>query len=228
MSTGHRRYEEKTTSQLYALLGNTGVLKAQPVKLDCSHDVPDAGGISVDRKTVYIDRRFAAAIKSGAVRVRGMTPGQIIQAITEHEHTEKVVMDGDNPVDTYPPAHEYATAAEHDFVRKLGVDPARYEADILDALKSAERRDPENPPHDLWCGPYLDDPDANDKRVLAIFRRKGVGDAFKRSKKDVGYGVGANECRRCRHFEGNGDLAPCEIVSGLVRRDRQCEEYAEK
>src|SRR6266851_533215 len=75
--------------------------------------------------------------------------------------------------------------------------------------------DPDNPPRDLWCGPYLDPPTARDQEILRIFRAKGVADAFKASKPAAEYGIGAEKCRDCRHFAG-GKLGECEKVCGLV------------
>jgi hypothetical protein len=225
MSTGHRS-EAKPTAELYRMLGerDTNDLYARAVKLDTEHDVPYGGGVSVDGKTVYIDQTLYAQVMSGAVAVRGMTPRQIIQAWIEHEHTEWAVDAGDNPADTYGACHGFATAKEERFVKQLGVDPERYEAAIRPALDKCARRDPKNPPRDLWCGPYLDNPDARDQELLRSFRAKGVEDAFKRSKIDVHYGLGAERCKTCKHF-GGGELAQCQIVCGLVRADRQCDEY---
>ena len=63
-------------------------------------------------------------------------------------------------------------------MRLLRVDPKRYEGAIAPALDRCAKRDPDNPPRDLWCGPYLDQPTARDQEILRIFRAKGVADAF--------------------------------------------------
>jgi hypothetical protein len=111
MSVGHLRGETKSTEELYLILGeaDTSKLYGQPVKLDTSHDIPYAGGVSVDGKTVYIDRRLYCDLRLGKVRVKGMTWRQVVQCWIEHEHTEKSVVDGDNPVDVYLGAHRGAT-----------------------------------------------------------------------------------------------------------------------
>jgi hypothetical protein len=228
MSTGHRS-EAKPAAELYRMLGerDTNELYAKPVKLDTSHDTPYGGGVSVDGKTVYVDKKLYEQVTRGAIAVRGMTPKQIIQAWIEHEHTEWSIDAGDNPADSYQACHGYATAKEERFVKFLGVDPERYEKAIEPALKRCMARDPVNPPRDLWCGPYLDQPDKRDLEILQAFRAKGVEDAFKTSKIDVHYGLGANRCHDCRHF-GGGELATCAIVCGLVRADRQCDEFEAK
>jgi hypothetical protein len=95
------------------------------------------------------------------------------------------------------------------------------------ALDRCAKRDPDNPPRDLWCGPYLDPPTARDQEILRIFRAKGVADAFKASKPAAEYGIGAEKCRDCRRFAG-GKLGECEKVCGLVRWNRRCDWYSEK
>ena len=224
MSTGHRHGARKTDAELYRMLGegDTSALYAMTITLDTSHDIPYAGGASVDGATIYIDRKLYREIMDGKVAVRGMSPRQIVQAFVEHEHTEKAVDDGDNPVDAYLGAHGFGTAKEHAFVRMLQVDPKRYEAAISDALDRCAKRGPDNPPRDLWCGPYLDDPTPRDREILRIFRVKSVADAFKASKLAAGYGVGAEKCEDCKYFSG-GTLGPCEKVCGLVRWNRRCD-----
>jgi hypothetical protein len=228
MSTGYLRYERKSDAELYKMLGegDTPDLYARSTKLDTSHTIPYAGGNSVDGKTVYIDDQLYREVMDGKVKVEGMTPDQLIQAWLEHEHTEWAVDSGDNPVDRYDAAHEFAEAKEDKFVvRQVGVPRARYIEAIKPALERCARREPSNPPKDLWCAPYLDEPTPGDKEILAEFRKHGVVDAFKKSKVDVNYGIGQAQCRDCRHFSGGmkGPVRPCELVSGLVRNDRHCD-----
>src|SRR5580693_3107996 len=82
MSTGHRRNARKTDAELYQMLGegDTSALYAKKVALDTAHDIPYAGGMSVDGKIVYIDRRLYRDVIDGRLAVRGMSPRQIIQA----------------------------------------------------------------------------------------------------------------------------------------------------
>lgn len=228
MSTGHLKYETKPEAETLAIIGerDTAERKAKPVKVDSFCDVPYAGGMSIDGKTVYIDRHFYREIMDGRIEVRGMTSDQIVQAIIEHEHTEKAILDGDNPCDTYPAAHEYATTSEHDFVSKLGVDPERYEASLEQAIRRCLRRVPAQPPIDLWCGPILDDPTAEDKRILSDLRRRGVRDAFKLSKEEVRYSIGAERCEDCKMMQRpDRTLSECDLVSGLVRNNRRCDRF---
>lgn len=231
MSTGNKRGSAKSPAELYQMLGqgDTNELYAKSYRLDTDHDIPYGGGNSVDGKAVYIDRTLYREVMDpdGPCKVRGMTGRQIVHAWVEHEHTEWAVDAGDNPVDVYMGAHGFAEAKERRFVQQLGVNPERYEALIGPCLKRCEARDPENPPKDLWCGPYLDEPTPRDKELLRIFKAKGVVDAFKASKIDADYGVGQAECKDCRYF-GGGKIAPCEKVCGLVRWNRRCDWFSPK
>lgn len=233
MATGHKKYETKSTADMYEVLGerDTAKLYSRSVKVDTTYDIPYAGGNSVDGKTVYIDRELHQAIKSGEVKISGIDPRDLIQAIVEHEHSEWAIDAGDNPVDTYGAAHEFATAKEHKFVTQLGVDPDRYEEalkkPLSDCVKSfLAKGNKVRVPRDLWCGPYLDDPDENSKKILRTFVGKGVEDASKISKFEVHYGIGPDQCRDCAMFnDGSGPLRKCDLVSGLVRNNRWCKRW---
>ena len=221
----------KTLAQFFkvARSGDTAEMMAQwPPQIIEDYDIPDAAGISVDRKRCYIDRGLAKKIRSGEITVRGMTADQIIIAIALNEHGEITIVDGDNQVDTYWPAHELITPFEHWFVILCGALPSEYEDALAPGIAVAEAQDPENPPLDPWCGPYLEDPDENDLRVLKILRAKGVVDAFKQSKKSLHYGVGEEECQRCTMYHSlitGKPLGLCDIVCGMVRWDRHCDEW---
>jgi len=54
-------------------------------------------------------------------------------------------------------------------------------------LREGEARPVRNPDPTLAAAPYLDDPDANDLRVLKELRAAGVVDATEVSKKSVDY-----------------------------------------
>jgi hypothetical protein len=245
LSTGHRHAQAKSETELNRMLGtrDTPDLLAQQYKLDTAHDIPYAGGVSIDGRTVYIDRRLHAEVMSGRVAVRGLTPKQLIDAWIEHEHTEWAVDVGDNEVDSYGAAHAFGSAKEDRRYRTLGRDPDRVNEAVGPALERCAGRDPVDPPRDLWCGPYLDtvftDDGADGRRardILRMFRARNVADAFKLSKIAVHYGMGSQQCRNCTHFGtgtalhkalGGGDRAPCEIVCGAMRADRDCDRFEE-
>jgi len=225
VSVGDRKYTGiRTAAELDKMLatGDTGKLAKRPVKTDFTCDIPLGFGISTDGRTVYGDRRYVEEIKSGKVRVSGMSAKQLIVAHIEHEVIEKAVDDGDNPVDLYEGAHPFGERAEHNEVIAVRGNDRGYEAALQPGLDRAYRRMPQIVAADLWAGPLLDEPTKRDKEILRVLRAKGCKDAMKASKREAGYGFGAEQCKRCHHF-GGGSLAPCELVSGLVRFDRQCD-----
>lgn len=241
MSTGHRlAIRPKSKLELITVLGlgDTPKLMAQSFDLDVSHDIAYAGGVSVDRKTVYIDQQLYRDIIAGQVRVRGLSPHQLVERICDHEHTEKAVDDGDNAIDVYQPAHAYALRREHEGVEDIVGDGGaqRYEADLRPATQAAQKRflkldRKADPPRDLWCGPYVDHTTAADRKILAIMQAKGVLDAHKLSKYEVHYGVGPEKCQGCSMFQDPdkaGPLHECSLVSGLVRKDRWCDRWEKK
>lgn len=208
--------------------GDTGKLAKRKVRTDFTKDVALCFGISVDAHTVYGDRQYVADLRSGMVKVPGMSANQVIAAHIDHEVVEKAVDDGDNPVDLYEGAHPFGEAAEHIEVKRVRGTDRGYEDALRPAIKACYRRDPKNPPRDLWCGPLLDRPSKRDKEILRVYRAKGVADAFKASKRDASYGYGAEQCRACRHYGGGKEFDTCELVDGYVRADRQCDWWKAK
>jgi hypothetical protein len=240
MSAGHRAdVRQKSEAELLEVLGqgDTPKLMAQSFAVDHAHDIAYAGGASIDRRTVYVDRTLYRDIMAGRVKARGLSPHQLIERIIDHEHTEKAVDDGNNPVDVYEPAHAYALRREHDGVEDItgpgGTE--RYEKDLRPALAQCQTRFLQlgrraDPPKDLWCGPYIDHATAADRKILQIMRAKGVRDAHKVSKFEVHYGTGPEECRRCSMFgaghpDNGAALRECSLVAGLVRDDRWCDQW---
>jgi HK97 family phage prohead protease len=237
MSTGHVKTGTKTVAQYYRVAGSgdTADFLAESYEIDETHDVADAGGVSVDRRTVFVDATLAKDIRSGKVVVPGMTPEQIIRQIARHEHDEISVLDGDNPVDVYDAAHEFGNVGEAIGVCAVIGSEDPYNAALADPVAACSVRflanaETVNPPSTLWCGPHLDESDEDDTAILRILRAKDVADAFKASKKMLHYGVGDNECQTCVHFariadRDGGVLGLCDIVCGLVRWDRHCDAW---
>jgi hypothetical protein len=231
MSSGHLKYETKPLAETLQVIGegDTGVLRARKVHVETNYDWPYVGGTSVSGRTVFLDRRFVADLKSGKIKVPGLTADQVMQCLIEHEQTEKCIEDGDNPIDNYPAAHEYATTQEHELVKKFGGNPDSYEAALRKPITNCLNRTAYNPPKDAWCGPIIDEPDDRDKEILKQLRRCAVTDSFKRSKVDVHYGVGQQVCKECKMFEEPGKkLSTCAAVSGLVRDNRYCVLWEQK
>ena len=234
MSVGHHRGEAKGSVELHQVLGEADTAKLLTLKrsVNCEHDIAYGGGISVDGLTVYVDHTLRDEVIDGHVYVRGMTPSQILAAWTKrHEPGEWAVEMGDNPSDTYQSSHGFATAFEEQFVSTLGINIERYEECIKPGLTRCLKRfislgNKARPPTNLWCGPYLDEPDKDDIEILRIMRARGVKDAFKQSKGAVHYGMGENECRACAMFgdrDIHQDIRYCDAVSGLVRKNRWCQ-----
>jgi hypothetical protein len=190
MSAGrpHRRPNERHAIELKDLRGDPAVARrmAQRFGIDTAHDIADLAGYSVDGATIHVDRHLAAALAAGRIKLPGRSPQQsariVLRALVMHEHMEKSLIDAKHF--SYPAAHEFATLAEHQVVRAAGVSPPAYEAALRPFIKRAAVERIENPPADLDCTPYLDDPDANDRRVLAIYRRLGVRDAARAPERD--------------------------------------------
>lgn len=228
--------------ELYSVLGerDTPCLYDEPYTVNAEFDIAWGAGNSVDRRTKYIDRLLYQQVRDGEFGATGLEPEQIIEAWLDHEHCEKCIVDGDNPVDTYWPGHKRALRKEHERVLTiLGRDDgkrkvAHYEKVIWPGLEACYKRPVLRVPIDLWCGPILDAlEDDQDREILARLQRLGVVDAKKRSKYDTHYGFGKKPCIECRYFnrkplpEPQGPIAPCVITAGLVRDDRHCDFWME-
>jgi hypothetical protein len=229
--------------ELYSILGenDTPRLFDEPYTVNTDHDISFGAGNSTDRRTKYIDHLLYEEIMDGEFNATGLDPQQLIGRFLDHEHCEKCIVDGDNPVDTYEPGHKRALRKEHEGVLAiLGKDDgkrkiAHYETVIWPGLVRCYNRPVKNPPLDLWCGPILGDPtEERDQEIIAQLRKLGVKDAGKRSKYEVHYGFGKKPCIDCRHYDNEPlakpqrDLAPCMVTSGLVRMDRHCDFWMKK
>lgn len=233
MSVGHRLedWELSDTSlyDLYHELGanDTPYLFDQPFKLDTEHDWPAAGGMSIDRKTVYIDRTLYQQVMDNEFKACGLLPDQLVYGWIRHERIENAIIKGDNPVDLYYPAHCRALAAEHEMYEFYGADPAKVEEVIWPALRACYKRPPKKPPLDAWCGVYTDDAGPEEESILEQLVKLNVIDARKRSKYEVSYGIRGRRCDRCRNRDEKvfkqGKLFGCTIVSGSVRDNRGCD-----
>jgi hypothetical protein len=206
---------------------------ARPFKVVTSKQIPDSGGYSVFGNVYYIDSDLAAAIQSGKLVIQGMTAQQVMIALLTHERIEKCLLDADNDISTYPPAHEFATTGEHEYVRSIGAAPYRYEKGLAPMIAYNEKKPLRDVPRDLQCAPLLDDPDANDHRALRDLRRMGIPDSFKVAKKSVHYSRSKRDdtaCIRCTHWLGGPqqDLSLCGVVSGLIRNSFWCKRFEPK
>ena len=242
MSVGHdHRLPNRLshTRELKALLSSGGApaLMRRWNKLGIESDIPYLCGYNVAGTTRYADRDFVHALYDAAYGEHllgtaidtGLSPDQTLECCLLHEAIEKVLLDAANAINDYRSAHEFATAAEHARVRELGSTPLRYERGLEGIIKFCTAKDPKAVPTDLDCAPYLDDPDATDKRLLKRFKELGVRDASKTAKSAVNYGVGlgAEHCSACKMWQGerNAALSLCSLVEGLVRDRFGCDKF---
>lgn len=157
-------------------------LNAQPWTVDTDHDVPDLAGYSVSPGKLYVDRGLAKA-KPFIGRIpfdewiKALVGVDYQKRKMGHEPAEKAALDIWGY--SYETAHEdVATPCEHEIVIALPLDWALYSKGISPWVKRAELETIVNPPLDLDCRPYYQDPDANDLKVLRRLRELGVHAAF--------------------------------------------------
>jgi hypothetical protein len=223
--------DEASIAETYKTLGegDTPDLYERSYKVDTGHDVPMGACNSLDRKIIYVDRTLYSEAMDGEFSKTGLEPDQIIRLWCDHEHTEKAIADGDNQIDYYTPSHKRALAKEHRGLwHILGPGKVKlYEDTIWPGLKRCyDNTKIIKPPKDMWCGPLNDDASPRDEEILEILQRLGVVDAGKHGKQEAAYGWSAHSCGTCRFFnpdflsQQGGELAACQVVSGLVRKSR--------
>lgn len=233
---GHSRPNLKHPQELRKLLQTGGApeLMQRWKDLDVDHDIPYLAGYNVGGTTRYLDRdflhalldpRFAEHVGIGQIDT-GLSAEDTVECLLEHEGAEKVILDADNQIDVYEPAHELATTAEHQKVIAKGGQPHRYERGLKKAIEFCAKKRLHQVPPDYACAPALDE---HDERVLKQLQALGVKDAFKAAKADVDYSssTGRDQCAGCAHWEqGRGEeLSTCEEVDGLVRNTYWCRKY---
>lgn len=236
MSVHHRLDAEELSDtslyELYSALGDrdTPRLFQQKFKITTDSDIPTGAANSIDRKTIHFDRIIYQQIMDGEFKATGLEPDQIIAAWCQHEHSEITIVDGDNAVDIYFPAHKRALRREHEVYRFCGQEPEKVEKVFWPALVKCYARPPKKVPLDLWCGPILDNASEQDEEIIARLQKLGVRDAFRRSKYDAHYGIGGAQCGACRHWIGDRakDLSECAIINGMVRTDRHCDFWLDR
>jgi len=235
VSINHRIEEEelasKSLAETYRFLGegDTPQLYQLGFKLNVDYDIATSAANSIDRKTVYVDRTLYEWIMDGECKVNNLRPRDIITAWMIHEHVEKCIVDGDNPIDQYAPAHQCALAKEHQFIKYLGASVSKYEEAIWPAVVACyKNEDIKKVPKDLWVAPLLDDPSKRDEEILKRYAKMGVKDALKYPKAEVNYGITNHQCKDCSMWQPDKlsqmdrKIALCSAVGGLVRSERGC------
>jgi hypothetical protein len=251
MSVGHHHKEPNLFAETPRIRATLHRLLSQPdaialmrrwQRVDFEHDIVYLAGYNVWGTTKFADRDFVRALYDpayaehiiGTAINTGLSPDDTLHCIFTHEEVEKVILDADNPVDFYDydetpggfGAHEYGTFAEHEQVRAKGGNPHRYETGLERIIHFCAHKPLIRVPKDYACAPLLDDPDANERRVISTLRKMGIEDAFKLGKKGVDYSLstGLDHCAACINWGGARDreLMTCAVVDGLVRTDRWC------
>lgn len=145
---------------------------AQQPTIDETKDVPDTAGYSKQAGRVYIDRHLARDKPA----LDGKPYAVWRPCLIVHEWVEKALIDllGYG----YEAAHEFASVAEDEAVKKAGMRPFAYNRGLKPWIKRDEVERIMVPPRDLDCTPYRGpDQDAADKAIMAQFKKLGVADA---------------------------------------------------
>jgi hypothetical protein len=242
MSAGspHHRPNLRHPAELAKLLRTGGApeLAKRWQRLDVDHDITDLAGYDVWGTTRFLDQDFFRALTDpayaeqifGAAIDTGLTEAQTVDCLLTHEGDEKVLLDADNEVNLYDAAHEYASSGEDEKVRSYGGTPLRYNRGLARAIAWCEKKIIRKADPNFSCAPLLDDPDKLDNAAIKMLKGLGCVDAFKLGKKSVAYDKSTTsaQCSRCARWQGprNVDLALCQIVEALVRKDRVCQRFA--
>lgn len=217
----------------------------QHINIDC--DVAYTAGYNVAGTTRFADRDFVHALYEpkyaehivGQPIDTGLSPDDTLECVLTHEADEKVILDDPaNAFDLYDHhdepggfgAHEWATFGEHERVRQKGGTPVKYERGLERIIRFCSHKPLHHITKDYACAPYLDDPDPNARRILARYRELGVTDAGKTSKETVEYrrATDKKHCAGCSMWQAKDRgilLSPCNLVDGLVARDRVCNKF---
>jgi hypothetical protein len=168
MTSGHLDEEPATERATRSILDAhpdlAAFLATEPV-VSRQYEVPYLGGISKDGKTVYIDK--------GLPDVLPKTQIPVDKYVALHERSEWWLMTRlglDYLGDHQTGGHPFAVRIEHDALIADGFDPDAYEDELAAFIKAdeTERVSRETVPPDLFQGPYRDDQDALDRKILPI------------------------------------------------------------
>jgi hypothetical protein len=120
--------------------------------------VPDTAGSGATPETAYISRAIPQTLEIDG------KPVDVHRFLALHEETERSLEEAGLSDDE---AHAQATAAEHDALRRAGVNPDLYEKALAPFERTAQTESLESAPADLDRTPYR-------KEAPAIPRPKGI------------------------------------------------------
>jgi hypothetical protein len=177
---------------------------------------PYLGGISIDGATVYIARDLPETLPQTGIR-----PDKYIAL---HERSEwwcmtKLGMDYLG-ADGSDGAHHFACRIEHNALIEDGHDPDAYEDELAGYIARDETEDirPDDVPPDLYLGPYEEDQDAEDRKVLPVLKAAAVARTGEKLDHDtVTYGKGDNHefCRTCEYSD-HAENPACRFVRDIA------------
>jgi hypothetical protein len=171
MSSGHLDEEPATQRATQAELDKhpdlVAFLATEP-NVSREFKVPYLAGASKDGKTVYIDRDLPTVLPKTGIAVD--------RYIGLHERSEwwlmtRLGMDYLGKAGT-DGAHHFAVRIEHNGLIEDGCDPDAYEDELATYIKEDEHADlkPADLPPDLFLGPYEDDEDSLDRKLLRVLK----------------------------------------------------------
>lgn len=156
MSAGAARrgpIDQDRERELRELLDNPEFAKAVSAyhNEDDTKDIPYLGGSDTEGTTVFFDRAFASAIKSGQVKIDGkpIDPRPALKVHESVEGAEIRLLHYD-----YTKAHDIATIAEQHAVAHLGWDWDKYEDALKPFIRGDESETIHDPPSNLLLAPY--------------------------------------------------------------------------
>lgn len=204
MASGHLDEEPAPARATRALLDAhpdlAAFLASDPV-ISREFKVPYLGGISADGKTVYIDRDLPKVLPD-----TGIEPDHFIAL---HERAEWWIMtrlNRDYLGDMDIGGHPFAVRIEHNALIEDDHDPDAYEDELAEYAHEDERAEvqPDDLPPDLFLGPYEDDQDALDRKLLPFLKAAQVPRTGERLEHEVvSYGPGHDPefCRTCEYSD---------------------------
>lgn len=170
MASGHLDEEPASEAVVKALLAQHPELAAflaQEPAVSRIWKIPYLGGISRDGATVYIDQSLPARLP-----ITRIVPDKYIALHERFEWWVMIKLGLDYLGTKQDGGHPLAVRYEHDTLRADGYDPGDYEDELAQYIKEDESEGitPQNVPPDLFLGPYEDDQDALDRKLLPILR----------------------------------------------------------
>ena len=154
-----------TYCQNYVILTLSNNENRYIIRVNHQYDVPYLAGLSVDYKTLYVDKNVPLEIRIKELDKNQYTLSNICPFLAIHEFIERKLMRFMN----YDKAHRIANRYEHSEVKKAGFDPDDFQNRIIEYYYKIKRSSKTKliVPDDLYLWPYIDSKDSEilDKMV---------------------------------------------------------------